>query len=459
MVVLVGDMATWHASSDAPLCMNIKSNTTSASKQIIGVTDLAETVSGSVTILSSIETLENDVLKAYTEAMSYPTEPLQSRISTLIVPHDLSWQKTSREEGMKDEVVASVSHGLTSGAMEFVESCIERIRSTKEGKVAFLVAGHASLDDASAISNLGRVAAKVKAALYCENSFARIDRGFGRPHVQRLPYFPQDAVRELQQYSLIVTFDCRLPVAQFGYQNGPSEILALPEDAVWQLDSGDLTPELINELHKRLDGDSIIPGANCGSMFALSKRPELPKEGNLSPVTLCTVIAHFQPESAIIVDESITSGGQYWNLSKGCPAFTHLTLTGGAIGCGPALAIGAALASPDRQVINIQADGSAMYCIQALWTQAKERLNIITVICSNRTYAILKIEVGKQGIRGLQGKELGNLTDISQPEIDWVKLAEGIGVQAVRVATVQEFSTQFSLAITLTGPILIEAML
>ena len=110
------------------------------------------------------------------------------------------------------------------------------------------------------------------------------------------------------------------------------------------------------------------------------------------------VVAALQPEGAIVVDESLTSGNAYWDASRGCPRFSHLTLTGGAIGCGPPLSVGAAIACPDRQVINLQADGSAMYSLQALWTQAREKLNVLTVVCANRTYAILKVEMAKQRI-------------------------------------------------------------
>lgn len=162
-----------------------------------------------------------------------------------------------------------------------------------------------------------------------------------------------------------------------------------------------------------------------------------------------------QPADAIIVDESITSGTAYWDLSHAAPPFTHLTLTGGAIGCGPPLALGAALAAPHRHVINLQADGSAAYTLQALWTQAKERARVLTIVCVNNAYHILRVEQHKQGVMGCQGA----MTDLSHPCINWVALAEGFGVPGVDVRTVAELDDAIVRGLSVRGPMLIAAHL
>ena len=165
-----------------------------------------------------------------------------------------------------------------------------------------------------------------------------------------------------------------------------------------EIDSAEVNVSLVLErMCMELDASSITPLVNCRGSFCSSDRPKIPS-GRLTASALCQIVAALQPAEAIIVDESLTSGNSYWDHSKGCPPFSHLTLTGGAIGCGPPLAVGTALACPERKVINLQADGSCMYSIQALWTQAREKLDVVNIICANRTYAILKVEMAKQRI-------------------------------------------------------------
>jgi acetolactate synthase-1/2/3 large subunit len=175
--------------------------------------------------------------------------------------------------------------------------------------------------------------------------------------------------------------------------------------------------------------------------------------GTLSGDKACAVLAALQPEDAIVVDESITNGIWYYPLTAAVPPFSLLTLTGGSLGQGPACAIGAAIACPDRPVINIQADGSAMYTIQALWTQAREKLNITTLIFSNRSYDILKYELARYGIHTL-GPAASKLTDLTG--IDWVCLGKAFGVASVAVNTAEELAEGLSTALDEDGPHLIQ---
>jgi acetolactate synthase I/II/III large subunit len=145
----------------------------------------------------------------------------------------------------------------------------------------------------------------------------------------------------------------------------------------------------------------ITRNIHCGKRTHIKTNthgPQTPNAGKLTPPALCAIVATLQPEGAVVVDESLTSGTSYFEASQGCPPFSHLTLTGGAIGCGPPVAAGAAIACPGRPIISLQADGSAMYSLQALWTQSREGLHVVTVVCANHSYAILKVEISKQRI-------------------------------------------------------------
>ena len=179
--------------------------------------------------------------------------------------------------------------------------------------------------------------------------------------------------------------------------------------------------------------------------------------GALTGDKVCKIVARAQPPDAIIVDESLTSGGAYWDASARSPRFTHITLTGGSIGFANAAAVGAALAAPRRRVISLIGDGSASYTVQALWTQARERLNVVSVIMNNRSYQILRVEMAMQGIAG--GNVSNALTDLSAPNIDWVKLAEGYGVRGVRATTAEEFQTALTECLAMDGPSVIDAVL
>jgi acetolactate synthase-1/2/3 large subunit len=175
-------------------------------------------------------------------------------------------------------------------------------------------------------------------------------------------------------------------------------------------------------------------------------------------VSLGAALAALQPEGAIIMDESATSGGAYGTMASAAAPHTCLALTGGAIGQGFPTATGAAIACPDRRVISLQADGSGMYTVQALWTQARERLNVTTILCSNHAYRILQIEAARAG-NTEPGHNARTLTELSSPDIGWAELAKGLGVPGVRVETAEDLLKHLENAIKSTGPYLIEAML
>jgi acetolactate synthase-1/2/3 large subunit len=194
--------------------------------------------------------------------------------------------------------------------------------------------------------------------------------------------------------------------------------------------------------------------AHAAAEMQPAPRPVAPS-GALHPGSLGQALAAAQPEGAIVMDEGATSGMPYFLAAAGAPRHSYLGLTGGAIGQGLPCATGAAIACPDRQVIALQADGSGAYTVQALWTQARENLDVVTLLCSNRAYRILQVELGRAGIAE-PGPAAKSLTDLSRPNLDWVSLAQGFGVPASRVGTADELNRELEIGFTESGPRLIE---
>ena len=180
--------------------------------------------------------------------------------------------------------------------------------------------------------------------------------------------------------------------------------------------------------------------------------------GHLNAQTVCAVIARLQPANCIVMDEALTVGEPYFDASKRAPRFTHLMLTGGAIGEGPAAATGAAIACPDRKVINYQSDGCGAYTVQAFWTQARENLDVVTIIGSNRSYNILNVELLRAGVNEV-GPIARSMTSLDRPHLDWAKIGEGFGVPSVAVETADALAQELEQALTRKGPRLIEAIM
>jgi acetolactate synthase I/II/III large subunit len=188
-----------------------------------------------------------------------------------------------------------------------------------------------------------------------------------------------------------------------------------------------------------------------------ASRPELPT-GRLTPRAVSAVVGALLPERAVVVDESITSGVGIAELTSGAPRHDWLALTGGAIGDGLPMAVGAAVACPDRPVLVLQADGSAMYTFQALWTMAREQLDVTVVLYDNASYAILQGELSRVGATG-GGERAGQLLDLGGPTLDFVALAAGMGVPATRAETAEELAGQLGTALREPGPHLVQAVL
>jgi acetolactate synthase I/II/III large subunit len=297
----------------------------------------------------------------------------------------------------------------------------------------------------------GRVATAVGARLLCGTFPARLERGAGRPKIERIPYFPERAAEFLKGLRHIVLAGGTLPVPFFGYPTISSEILpegcelhtlaTESEDALLALEA------LVDELGASRTEPTLEPRV----------RPEA-GGGSITAEGVARVVASLLPEGAIVSDEGATSTLSSLAATAGAPPHDWLFLTGGAIGQGLPVATGAALACPDRRVVALQADGSGMYTLQALWTQAREQLDVTTIVFANRKYAILGMELERMaGAR--PSERTAGLISIGNPDLDWVALARGMGVEAERVESLGDLREKLSAALRSRGPRLIEVPL
>lgn len=419
IVNVVGEHSTWHRASDPPLTMDIEL--------------LAQTVSGWQRTCGFSERLGQDMADAIGAAQA-------GQIATLIVPFDLQTNKCADS--------GAVIH-YKKEKLSIRKAALKAAVLLGAGKKAALVLGNKYIGRKELMA-----AARIKQACGCdlitENFPARIERGAGLPDVKRVPYLPEMAIDMLSKYEVFVFAGAKEPVSFFGYEGIPANFLK-EEQKKFHLSAPDQDLlEVLEILADELDAPEIIHP----DMLTSLKKPELPA-GALNPAKICQVIAALQPEEAIVVEEAITSGFMYYPITSGVAPFSLLTLTGGAIGQGAPCAVGAAIACPDRPVINFQADGAGMYTLQALWTQAREGLNIITLICSNQSYDILKLEYGRLGVT--PGKCASHLTDLAG--IDWVNLGKGMGVPSVKVTTAEDLAGELGKALHEPGPHLIQMMM
>jgi acetolactate synthase-1/2/3 large subunit len=280
---------------------------------------------------------------------------------------------------------------------------------------------------------------------------ARVERGAGRVSVDRIPYPVDLALKTLAGLRHIVLVGAKVPVAFFAYPDKPS--LLAPEDCAMHVlarPEEDLVGAL-RALAEEVGATRETPDLAPLTIPALAT-------GTITPQALGQSVGALLPENAIVVDEGVSTGRGFFAPTKSARPHTWLQNMGGSIGIGMPMATGAAVACPDRKVLNLEADGSAMYTLQALWTQAREGLDVTTVIFNNRSYAILRHELANVGAQNVGRKAL-DMLDLSRPDLDFVALAKGMGVPGVRVRTMEEFNDALARALATQGPNLVEAML
>ncbi|MCP4071405.1 MAG: acetolactate synthase large subunit [Hyphomicrobiales bacterium] len=424
MINIVGDHATYHRKFDAPLTSDIEA--------------IAHPVSHRVHTSPSADDISTDAAQAITCANTYP-----GQISTLILPADTAWTNTRNPV-----VAAKPAPGPVAASEEQISEIANIIRS---GEPTLLIIGGRCLRE-EPLKLAGKIiAGNNNIAMKAETSNGRMERGAGRQDIDRIPYPVDQALEMVKNFKHAILIEARDPVAFFAYPGKPSRIL--PEDCIVHNlaginGNGHLALEMLVE---ELGSGNVAPAI---SEFLL---PPLVK-GQLNADSLGSVIAHAIPENAIVIDEAITSGRQFFPATATSNPHSWLQLNGGAIGIGIPLAIGAAIGAPDRPVISLQADGSAMYTVQGLWTQARENLKITTIIFHNRSYNILKSEMRGVGIEN-PGPSARNMLELDNPVLDWVSIANGMGVEAGRANDCQSLLSQIQRGLASQGPYLIEAEL
>jgi acetolactate synthase-1/2/3 large subunit len=418
-VVLVGDHASYHKRFDAPLESDIDA--------------LAGTVSGRLRRCARSADAGPDAADAVAAAASAP-----GRVATLILPADVCWSDGG------EEAPPSAARPAAPVPDQAVGAAAAALRS---GEPAVILLGGTGLRR-PALAAASAIASATGARLLAETFAARLERGAGIPAVERLAYLPEMAAGQLDGTRQLILAGTAAPVTFFAYPGTPSSLTPAGCQVHRLADPGDDVPAALGAL-----ADLVAPGAApCPQPPG---RPELPG-GELTAETAAAVIGALLPEHAIVCDEAATSGFWLPAATAGAPPHDWLSLTGGAIGLGLPLATGAAIASPRRPVLALEADGSAMYTITALWTHAREQLDITTVIFSNRRYAILGMELARAG--AAPGPAAGSLFDLSRPGIGFTAIAEGMGVPASRAETAGELAGRLRQALGEPGPHLIEAM-
>lgn len=427
IVNVVGDHATYHRHLDAPLASDIES--------------VARNVSKWVRTSASADAVGRDGAEAVAAAMSG-----QRGVSTLILPADTAWNDAP--SGPSQAIPIPARKSVSSDVVRDAARAIEKSKRT-----IMIIAGEGLR--ARGLEAAGRIAAKTGAELWYDMFNGRMERGAGRVPIKRIPYFAEQAVEALDGAEEIILIGSKRPASFFAYPGKASDLV--PEG---------VEPIMLAQTHEDIVG-ALEALADEVAAPAIDKfetdprcsltRSELPS-GALTSGTIGHTISTLLPENAIMSDESATSGLATYALTQTCPAHDWLFLSGGSIGQGLPVAAGAAIAAPDRKVVCLHGDGGAMYTPQALWTMAREKLDVTTVIAANRSYAILNIELMRVGAENPGPKAL-SLLDLTNPTLDWVSLAQGMGVEAMRSETSEQFNDHFKYCMENKGPHLIEAVI
>lgn len=426
VVNLIGDHATWHLDADAPLTSDIES--------------LARPVSRHVARVPSAAHAGSAMFEAIGAALGPP-----SGVSTLIVPQDVAWGQADLHDVGRDEVEP---FELDAAAIGAAAADLRR----PEG-VAILLGGTIRRAELDAADRLRRATG---CAVWIDTFPAVVEQGRGLPRFDAVPYFPEQAIDALAGIHTLVVAGTRAPVAFFGYQklgrssllNDDCQVVTVAPPGVRAHLGLDAVIEAL-DLHTRSE--------HSGADHARATAAEMPT-GDLDVLTMGAMVASLQPEDAIVVNEAATSGLGWAIAANGSAPHETFALTGGAIGQGLPAATGAAVAAGGRKVIALQADGSGLYTLQSLWTMARESLDVTVVVCANRVYRILQMELHRTG-HDDPGPQARALTDLGAPYLDWVALAKGFGVEGMQATTLDGLRAGIDRGLATEGPYLIEVLL
>jgi acetolactate synthase-1/2/3 large subunit len=423
MINIVGDHATHHLKYDAPLTSDIES--------------LARPMSDWVHRIQSSADVSPSAAAAVEAAKSAP-----GGIATLILPADAAW--TEAPADIQRASIAALSP-VDPRALQAAAQALGNGRNT-----VILLSGKALRG--RALETASRIAVKTGARLMAQQSNGRVERGAGRVMIDRVPFSVDLAVKALEGTEQLILIGAKAPVAFFAYPGKPG--LLAPENcqSIQLTRAGDDLEQALEALADAVGADSAI-----APLTSERTATQLPN-GVLNAAAVIQAIGVLSPENAIICDESVSSGRDSFKSTFGAAPHDFLQITGGAIGIGIPMATGAAVACPDRKVILMQADGCGMYTLQGLWTQAREQLDVITIIFANRSYAILHNELKMVGA-GEPGRNARRMLDLDNPSFDWVHMAKAAGVEAARATDASGFVDLLRSAIARKGPFLIEAVI
>ena len=422
IVNLVGQHAKSHLHYDTPLTSDIEGIARPYSKWLR-------------TSCASCE-IGRDAAESIMAARTAP-----GQISTLIIPADVAWSG-----GAAVAAVAAVPKAPLP-ALETIERAAAMLRSGV--RTALLIAGNALYGKGLAIA--GSIASATKAKLLAPYPFTRMQRGVGIPRVDRVQYVLELGLEQFKEFRQLILVGAQAPVAYFAYP-GKNGVFTSPECEIHTLASPG--EDYVGALEALA---TALSAREKDSPTERAERPAMPS-GDITLPDLAAAVGALLPENAIVVDESMTSGRGLMAATKGAPPHDWLGNTGGSIGIALPLAVGAAVASPERRVLCLTADGSGMYTVQALWTMAREGLNVTTVVFANHDYAVLKREFSYLGV-GSPGPRAAGLFEIRRPDLDWTLLARGMGVPGTRVSSLDAFGNALRAGFEGEGPTLIEVLL
>jgi acetolactate synthase-1/2/3 large subunit len=422
IVNIVGDHATFHLQYDALLTSDIAG--------------FARPVSNWVHETTSAKRVASDVARAVQAARAAP-----GGIATLILPADVAWNAAERAAEPLPDIGPAIVNSAT------IEDVAKQMSNGK--KTAMLLRGRALLG--AGLEAAGRIQAKTGARLLCDTFAPQAEMGAGRVAVERIPYFGEQVTTFLAGTEQMILVGSTPPVSFFAYPGKPSWCVPDGCDLVYLAHPHE---DGVTALQNLADALAAPPQASTRVELQL---PGLPT-GLLNSLSVAQTIARLTPDDAIYADESNTSSLPLLMMLARARPHTYLPLAGGSIGQGLPLAVGAALAAPDRKVVCPHGDGGAAYTMQALWTMAREKLDVTTVIYANRSYAILNYELYRLGVTSV-GDNARGMLDLHNPEMNWTGIAGGLGVEASRATTAEEFAAQYESAMKQRGPRLIEAMI
>jgi acetolactate synthase I/II/III large subunit len=426
VLTIVGAHATGHVRYDAPLQSDIEA--------------LARTVSGWVHTSGTTRDLAQDAVRAVAAAC-------RGQLATLVLPADVSWGEDAAPAPPRPAA------GPEEASEDQVRAAADILSGSPGGDGVLLLLGGQALTERG-LTAAARISAATGARLLAETFPARLERGAGLPAVDRLAYLAEQAEAQLAGLRHLILAGARSPVAFFAYPGRRGDLVPDGCQVTVLAEAGQHVQAALDLLADRVAAG--ISGPFPVPVPAPASRPAV-EPGPLSAISLANTIAASLPEHAIVADEAITSGFALPTALAGAPRHSLLTLTGGAIGQGLPVATGAAIAAPDRPVLSLEADGSALYTIQALWTQAREQLDVTTVLINNAAYAILRIELARSAA-GQAGPRAARMLDLSGPTPEFTAISTGLGVPATRVTTGEELDQALRRAYDDPGPHLIEAM-